>query len=256
MARWPSYTKVWHTSPYSSISPSRPELSLAGRSVVITGGGSGIGASIAQSVALAGASKIAIIGRRTQALSDISAKIKNLVGSKTQVFTFSADVANKEQVDAAFSQITTHFDENPLDILINNAGFFTGLRPLGTETVEEWTTNFDVNVKGVYLITTAFIARARPDATIINISTAITHLSPFPGFTSYAATKLAGAKMMDYVRQENPQMFVVNVHPGQVGETDMAGKARTNEDIPAENHIDDGKSHLMLRPPPWVSEVD
>jgi NAD(P)-dependent dehydrogenase (short-subunit alcohol dehydrogenase family) len=138
MAPFPSFTKVWHTSPYPSISLNRSELSLAGKSVIITGGGSGIGASIAQSAALAGASKLAIIGRRTQALSDIARKIEILVGDKTQVFTVSADVANKEQVDVAFSRITAQFGEKPMDILVNNAGFFTGMRPLGTEGVEEW----------------------------------------------------------------------------------------------------------------------
>jgi NADP-dependent 3-hydroxy acid dehydrogenase YdfG len=88
----------------------------------------------------------------------------------------------------------------------------------------------------------AFIPAAKKDATIINISTAIAHLFPFPGFSSYAATKLAGSKFLSYVEGEYPELRVVNVHPGQVTETEMAGKAKDNEGSEhLRAHIDDGE---------------
>lgn len=62
-ADFPSFTEVYHTTPYDAISPMRPELPAKGKAVVIAGGGSGIGASMALSFAKAGAS-IGIIGRR------------------------------------------------------------------------------------------------------------------------------------------------------------------------------------------------
>ena len=43
--KFTSFTKTWHNKPYASISPSRPELSAKGKNVVVTGGGTGIGAS-------------------------------------------------------------------------------------------------------------------------------------------------------------------------------------------------------------------
>jgi NAD(P)-dependent dehydrogenase (short-subunit alcohol dehydrogenase family) len=238
MAGFPSPTKTWHSSTYPSIDPTRPELSLAGKSVVITGGGSGIGLAISKALALAGASRLAIIGRRTEVLAKAEAEIKDLVGEKTRVFTFSADVGNKEQIDKAFAQIWSEFGGRTLDILVNNAGYYTGLRPLGTETVEEWTTTFNINIKGVYLVTTAFIAKAKKDATIINISSGMVHLpaSFRTGFSSYSSTKLAGSKIMDFVQAENPSLHVVEIHPGQVTETEMAGKLGK---LP---HIDDGMS--------------
>lgn len=51
-----SFTKTYHNKPYDLISPSRPELSASGKNVVITGGGTGVGKSIALSFAQAGAS--------------------------------------------------------------------------------------------------------------------------------------------------------------------------------------------------------
>ena len=240
MPPFPSFTKTRHSSTYPAISPSRPELSLKGKSVVITGGGSGIGLAITKSVAQAGASHIVILGRRTEVLAKAAAIVHELVGNKIRVHTISADVSNKEQVERAFSQIKSNI-EKPLDILILNAGFYSGIRPLGIETVEEWQTVFNINVLGPYLISTAFISAAATGATIINVSSAIAHLDPFPGFVSYAATKLAGSKIMQYVQQENPEMHVVDVHPGQVRETNMASKA-TEGSYEGVSHIDDGKS--------------
>ncbi|KAH7390110.1 hypothetical protein BKA64DRAFT_757152 [Cadophora sp. MPI-SDFR-AT-0126] len=239
MAPFPSFTKTWHSSSYPAISPSRPELSLAGKSVVITGGGSGIGLAITKSVAKAGASHVAILGRRAEVLAEAARAVDILVGDKTTVHTISTDVANKEQVNRAFAQIRTEIGKG-FDVLILNAGFYSGVRPLGTETVDEWQTVFNINILGPYLVSTAFISAAVPNATIINISSAIAHLDPFPGFASYAATKLAGSKIMQYVQQENPEMHVVDVHPGQVRETDMSSKA-TGERYEGVSHIDDAE---------------
>lgn len=239
MASLPSPTKTWHKSVYPSIDPSRPELSLAGKSVVITGGGSGIGLAISKAVALAGASRLAIIGRRAKVLSKAKAEIEALFGDKTQVFIVSADVGNKEQIEGAFSQISSAFGGRTLDLLVNNAGYFTGLHPFGTETLDEWTTAIDVNIKGVYIVATAFIANAKADATIVNVSSGMVHLpaSFRTGFSSYSSTKLAGSKIMEFIQAENPSLHVVDIHPGQVTETEMAGKVVEQLNLP---HIDDG----------------
>ncbi|XMA18938.1 hypothetical protein WAI453_011729 [Rhynchosporium graminicola] len=150
--------------------------------------------------------------------------LHDLAGNNTKVIAIGTDIPKKEQVDQAFAQISRDIGK-PLDILILNEGLFSGVRPLGIETVDEWQAVFDVNVIGPYLVSTAFIAKAAPDSTIIDISTGGVHLDPFPGFSSYAATKLVGSKIMQYVQQENPGLHVVELHPGQVRMTDMAAKA-------------------------------
>jgi len=94
------------------------------------------------------------------------------------------------------------------DVLITNAGYFTGPRLLGTETVGEWQAAFSVNILGLYLVTVAFIAVAPAGATIFNISSGIAHLGPLLGFSSYGATKLAGAKLMQYVRAEYQELWL------------------------------------------------
>jgi NAD(P)-dependent dehydrogenase (short-subunit alcohol dehydrogenase family) len=242
MPPYPSPTRTWHTSTYPSISPSLPQLSLAGKTVLITGGSAGIGLSISKSVAQASAKNLIIFGRRAAVLDSAVSEITSQLGNLTKVFPIIADVSKKEDVDTAFSKIATMLPDVKLDILVLNAGYFSGLRPLGTETVSEWQTAFSVNVLSLYLITMAFLPIAKKDATIINISTGVAHLSSFLGFSSYGSTKMAGSKFLTYVEDENPDLRVVQLHPGQVTETEMAGKLKQtkgNENLDV--HIDDGE---------------
>jgi NAD(P)-dependent dehydrogenase (short-subunit alcohol dehydrogenase family) len=243
MSPIPSPTPTQHSATYSAISPSRPELSLAGKTILLTGGGAGIGLAIAKSIAQAGAKTLIILGRRKEVLFAAAKTIHDFAGDQTRIFPISADISDKTQVDAAFSKIAAELPDTKLDVLINNAGYFTGPRAFGTETVEEWQKMFDINVKGVYLITSAFLKlAAAKDAKIINISSAIAHLPPhpFPGFSSYAATKMAGSKIMQYAAADYPDISVLDLHPGQVTETDMASKVEGLE------HIDDGKSSFPI----------
>jgi FlaA1/EpsC-like NDP-sugar epimerase len=75
---FPPFTKVWHTEPYPAISPTRPELSVTGKSVLITGGGTGIGAAIAKAFAAAGSTQIAIVGRTEKTLLATKQELETL----------------------------------------------------------------------------------------------------------------------------------------------------------------------------------
>jgi hypothetical protein len=75
-APFPSPTSTWHSNTYPSLAPSRPELSAKGKTVLITGGGTGIGAETARYFAQAGATRIAILGRREQPLLDTKTSIE------------------------------------------------------------------------------------------------------------------------------------------------------------------------------------
>jgi NAD(P)-dependent dehydrogenase (short-subunit alcohol dehydrogenase family) len=236
MPPFPSYTKVWHKSSYPAISPTRPELSLVGKTAVITGGGSGIGLAISKSLSLAGIGKLAIIGRRAEILSAAAAEIHDLVCGGTQVFTVCADISMKDQVDEAFSRISAEFLEKPIDILIHCAAHFTGLRAFGTETSDELDAILSVNVKGAYFVAAAFIQKTSSDPIIINISAATVHVQTFPKMASYTAAKSAAIQIFRSAQAEHPGIHLVHMQPGQISETDMARLFPFK--LP---HIDDGK---------------
>ena len=113
--QFPSLTSEWHNNTYSDISPTRRELSAANKTIVVTGGGSGIGAETARSFAAAGAAHVAILGRTQEKLSQTKASI-SAEHQHSRVSTHVADVADESAMKAAAREI------GKWDVLILNAG--------------------------------------------------------------------------------------------------------------------------------------
>lgn len=88
------------------------EMSLAGKTALITGGATGIGFAIAQEMYDAGAN-IVIVGRREEALREAAAKL----GERCEWYVF--DVTKTEEHDSFIQKIE---EKTPIDILVNNAG--------------------------------------------------------------------------------------------------------------------------------------
>ena len=240
IAPFPSFTAKWHTDTYAAIDPTNPTFSLRGKTVVITGAGSGIGGAIASSFAKANVSQLALIGRRANLLEAKRAELL-AISPSTKILVVSADISNEQEINTAFEKIAGAF--GPLDILVNNAAYFSGAAPSLEDDVKNWFMSFEVNARGTFLVAQAFLKKAIAAATIVNselildtslahkltsffaVSTGITHLPPaqFPGFSAYAASKIASTVYLSYVQKENPNLHVVHVHPGQIV-TDMAHK--------------------------------
>jgi NADP-dependent 3-hydroxy acid dehydrogenase YdfG len=228
---FPAYTKVWHFKPYPAISPTKPELSARGKVVIITGGGTGIGAGAAKAFAQAGAAGIATIGRRENLLISSAADI-SVVSSSTKVEYAVADLTNKRATEAAFKRLANSLGK--IDIFISNASWLSKVAPLTDSEDDDWWASFDINIKGSFNAIRAFLPYAAPNATLLSINTAIATLPPIPGFSAYAASKIASAKMHEYLQAEHPELRVVNVQPGVV-KSDM----NTKSGFPA---MDDRKS--------------
>jgi NAD(P)-dependent dehydrogenase (short-subunit alcohol dehydrogenase family) len=194
----------------------RPELSAKGRTIVITGGGTSIGAGIAKSFAAAGSTKIAIMSRTE----------KNLIATKqaietefpeTQVLVVVADISNMTQVDEGFNKISQAFGK--IHIFISNAGFLPVARPLLSPEfdIEDWWTTFNTNVLGVLHSVRGFARFAAEGACLLHISTGISHIPPMePGISAYAASKAAANRLFEFIATENPDLHVVNIQPGVV----------------------------------------
>ncbi len=215
---FPSFTKTWHNKTYAAINPTNPNLSAANRTVFITGGGAGVGRSISQSFASAGAATIAISGRRENVLQAAKKEIEAL-HPKTRVLTYTADVLDEKAMNAAFASVGSK-----IDVLVHNAGYLPNITPVATADLTEWWQGFEVNIKGSIIVTRAFLKHAAKDAVLIALTTGIVHLPPLLDYSSYGASKLAGLKFFDSVQVENPELRVVNVHPGVI-KSDMSDKS-------------------------------
>ena len=184
---FPSLTANWHNSTYPAISPTLPHLSLAGKTVMITGGGRGIGNRVAHALALAGASLIGITGRTTSSLSSVSSSIKSQ-SPATQILTFPADVLDEPAMTAAFEALKAASPNGRgIDILVHNAGYFASLAPIGdvNADTEEWWKTFETNIRGSYITTRAFLKTLRPkegdhEPILVAMSTAGVCVSPLP----------------------------------------------------------------------------
>ena len=210
---FPSLTKAWHTASYPAINPTLPSLSAANKTVLITGGGSGIGASIATSFAKAGAPRITLIGRTESTLARTKAQINALYPS-TQVLIAPGDLSSKASITAAFELAQSTF--GAIDIFVSNAGYLSSAALVAELDAEDWWTGMKTNALGSLYSIQAFAPRAAKDAVVLNISSGIAHFPPIPGFSGYATSKLAGTKVFDYFQAENPQLRVVSVQPGVV----------------------------------------
>ncbi|MFD8303324.1 SDR family NAD(P)-dependent oxidoreductase [Streptomyces sp. NPDC059690] len=161
---------------------------FAGRTALVTGGGSGIGRAVALAFAAEGA-YVVVAGRRREPLDETVALIERSGGKGLAV---QADVSRDAEAAAVVRAAVETFGS--LDVAVNNAGVFRGGAPLAELSEEDWRTQLDVNVTGVFLALRAQVRqmRAQPSGgAIVNVSSTFgVHTSP-AGAAAYSATKAA-----------------------------------------------------------------
>lgn len=233
MAPWETdYTKAFHHASYPAISPTRPELSAAGKTILVSGGGRGLGTKIVEAFAQAGAGQIIVMGRDMSTLSAVASSVEAGYPS-VQISAVAGDVSSEDDMAQAFAEVK-RLAPAGIDVLVANAGYLPAVAPVpaasgdaradGAATADWWRA-FEVNAKGTYLQARHFLAAARASAVFVSISAAAAHINPsLPGFSPYAASKLGVARVVETLQAENKELRFYNVHPGCV-KTDMLIKS-------------------------------
>jgi len=141
-------------------------FSLKGKVALVTGGGRGIGKFIAAGLAEAGADLV-LTSRKMKNLEAAASDIAQATG--VRVFPVACDVAKAEDIDAMVKAALERFGR--IDILVNNAGATWGA-PTLEFPLERWDQLFNVNVRGVWILTqkVANIMKNQGGGNIINIS--------------------------------------------------------------------------------------
>ncbi len=147
-------------------------MTLAGRRVLITGGGSGVGADLARGFATAGA-EVVIAGRRVEALTGVAAE--------TGVRALQADVTDEASVMAMFAAA------GPVDIVIANAGAAESAPFLRT-SLAQWNALIAVNLTGVFLTLREGLAQMTGWGRLIPVAS-VAGLRGHAYTSAYAATK-------------------------------------------------------------------
>jgi NAD(P)-dependent dehydrogenase (short-subunit alcohol dehydrogenase family) len=154
---------------------------LEGRVALVTGAGAGIGRAIAHALANAGA---------RVAVSDIDLEAaQRVVLELPAAIPLFLDVTSPESAEKAVA--ATEAALGPIDILVNNAGVST-MNRIQDLTVEEWDFNFDVNARGVFLVTRAALPGmiSRHAGCIVNTAS-MAGKKAVPLLAHYAASKWA-----------------------------------------------------------------
>ena len=112
---------------------------LSGRHAIVTGGGSGIGAAIARTLAGEDA-RLTLIGRRRELLEQVAATLPNAIVAP-------ADITDRAQVDAAFA--AGRAAHGPIAILVNNAGTAPAA-PFAKITAEAWRDVMALNLDALF----------------------------------------------------------------------------------------------------------
>jgi 3-oxoacyl-[acyl-carrier protein] reductase len=156
-------------------------MRLADKVAIVTGAGSGMGASIAETYAREGA-RVAVLDLD----ADAAKKVARAIGNTA--LALACDVAKSAEIDAAIRSTLAAFER--IDILVNNAGVAHVNKPVTEITEAEYDRVFAVNVKGLFLFSQAMVPvfRRRGGGVMINIGSTA-GLRPRPGLSAYNATK-------------------------------------------------------------------
>ena len=217
-------------------------MKLSGNTVLITGGGSGIGRELALRFYELG-NKLIVAGRRREAL-------KETIGRGEGMFAVELDVADPASIDAAARVLVA--DYPGLNILINNAGIMASedlsvSRDLGIAEAMVAT-----NLLGPIRLTNALVdhLKSRPDSAIVNLSSGLASV-PLVSAPTYSATKAAIHSYTLSLREQlKGQVEVIELIPPGV-QTDLTPGQSTREGyMPLDDYIDEVMRLFEIQPTP------
>ncbi|KAI6779101.1 uncharacterized protein J7T54_007556 [Emericellopsis cladophorae] len=190
--------KLYHKEPYPAISPTLPQLSQLGKTVIVSGGSSGIGFAIARSFVTAGAARVIILGRRRKYVESAAKTLNHEAG---------CDVAEGRAVDAyslpAIEELwsTLHAQGIYVHVLVLSASAYGIKSHILETTLEKTWGDFEANF-------------------LVNVSTIAAYMwtTMAPDRPTYGLTKNAALALVQQIaKNSNPkELQIVRFHPGGI----------------------------------------
>jgi 3-oxoacyl-[acyl-carrier protein] reductase len=184
---------------------------LKGKVAVVTGASKGIGAAIAKSLAAEGASVVVNYASSKAGADDV---VSTITAAGGKAIAAHGDVSKGPEAQGVVDAAINNFGR--LDILVNNSGVYEFL-PLEAVTEEHYSRMFNVNVLGLLLTTQAAVKHLSEGASIINIGSVATSLTP-PNSAVYSGTKGAVDAITGVLAKElgSKKIRVNSINPGMV----------------------------------------
>jgi 3-oxoacyl-[acyl-carrier protein] reductase len=184
---------------------------LKGKVAVVTGASKGIGAAIAKSLATEGASVVVNYASSKAGADKVVAAITAAGGKAVAV---GGDVSKAAEAQGIIAAAIKNYGR--LDILVNNSGVYE-FGSIADFTEESFHRMFNINVLGVLLTTQAAVKHLGEGASIINIGSGVSRITP-PNSAVYTGTKGAVDAITGVLAKElGPRKIRVNsINPGMV----------------------------------------
>jgi NAD(P)-dependent dehydrogenase (short-subunit alcohol dehydrogenase family) len=191
-----------------------------GPAVLVSGASGGIGAAIANWLAVAGAS-VTLLARREEALDGVAREVRERGGRALTVACDVSDAAGcRRAVEAALERF------GRLDALVNNAGVIGPIAPVEVSDPEQWRRNLAVNILGPYHLTRfALPELRRRGGRIVNVGSGA-GTRAMANLSAYCTAKAALNHFTRVLAAEAPEVAVLAVRPGVV-DTPMQAALRS-----------------------------
>ena len=224
-------------------------MKVAGKVVVVTGAGSGMGRELTLELVRRGA-KVAAVDMRAETLAETKKLAEDLGG---KVATYAFDITDSAQVAALPGKVEA--DLGPADALVNNAGIIQKFVKVNELSIEDAMHVMKVNFDGPLTLIKAFLPglMKRPEAHLLNVSSMGAY-APVPGQSVYGASKAALKLLTEGLRSElmGTSVGVTIVFPGAVatniaqnsgmaipaGAADIPQQKATAADVAAKQMVD------------------
>lgn len=208
-------------------------MNITNNTILITGGGSGIGLEIAK--VLSPANKIIIVGRNKEKLDAAAKDLEN-------VFTIQGDITNENDVNKLYEEVKTTF--GGINILINNAGnaYVYNLATDGdiySKAVAEFTTNYFAPLR----LTDKFLPllKEQNEAAIVNVSSIVGFVpgSHLPTYSDSKAALHSHTRLLRYELAKETNIKVFELMPPLVATDFSAEIGGLENGIPASDVAND-----------------
>lgn len=199
-------------------------LKFSGKTVVITGSGTGIGQAIAKKFAEHGAN-IVIMGRRKEPLDQTAGILNEIiasVGSSGKVAVFpGVDVADEAGINSMFSSLKSQFGK--VDIIVNNAGVSGPVKTFTNASVKEFRDAVAIHLTGTFWTSVSGLSAMEKGGKIITIATFFTEENryeqrPYRFRTPYTAAQGAKNRLAEALAWELAERDIrsISTNPGPV----------------------------------------
>ncbi|KAI0121125.1 putative NADP(+)-dependent dehydrogenase [Xylariales sp. AK1849] len=211
-ASWPRPTETYHTTTYDRISKQNG-FDGKGRTVLITGGASGVGYSIARAFASAGVERIAIVSRSSAPQQKAKSELEAAYLS-TQVLLYQSSITDHLRMAEILQEL------GRVDVLVLCASVVHRRAPATELSTQEVQDAFDTNVVGTFNFVKAYLSsEGSPGPThrrvVINVSSAAAQVQGTLRI-GYGSSKAAAAQVMQHFAVEQLQESEDGVNSGKV----------------------------------------